>query len=194
MILFSEHCRNLFNLAKNIVVTNRDGQLIPIDEAGRMVTNLLHDMNDKLKKVMVIGNGGSAAIAGHMHNDLSKAVGIRSLVFQDLSLLTAMANDLGYDAAYEGGLNLWAEKGDLLITISSSGESDNMILAVQAAQKRGCQIITLTGFKKENRLRQCGDINFYVPATDYGLVETLHSMLAHYFTDMAQVDLTEETG
>jgi len=186
VITVSRYCQDLFDLAVSIQVTDRHGQHATLDEGGRFVIDLLGRVKESGNKAMVIGNGGSAAIAGHMQNDLSKAVGIRSLAFHDVSLLTAMANDHGYDNAYESYVAQWSDQDDLLIAISSSGGSPNILKAAAVARGRGCHIVTLSGFSRDNPLRSCGDLNFYVPVSDYGYVETLHSVLTHYLTDMAQ--------
>jgi D-sedoheptulose 7-phosphate isomerase len=137
-------------------------------------------------KVLLVGNGGSAAIALHMQNDLCKAVGIRALEFTSAPLLTALSNDNGYNTAYYGMVNLWADQDDVLIAISSSGESRNIIATCQAARSKGCKVITLSGFKENNQLSKMGDINFYIPSEHYGMVEQAHSAICHYITDKAQ--------
>ncbi len=142
---------------------------------------------EKLGKAMVIGNGGSAAIASHLQNDLCNAVGIRALAFQEPPRLTAISNDRGYGGVFEEPVELWASDGDLLIAISSSGQSANILRAVKAAQARGCHIITLSGFSAHNPLRSLGNVNLYVASQEYGYVEAAHSVLAHFLTDCAMM-------
>jgi D-sedoheptulose 7-phosphate isomerase len=132
---------------------------------------------------MLIGNGGSAAIVSHVQNDLCKQAGIRALVFTEPPLLTALGNDCGYDSVFELPVELWASSGDLLIAVSSSGRSENILRAVHAATLQGCQIVTLSGFQADNPLRCMGDVNFYVPAHTYGFVESAHMALAHCLID-----------
>ena len=134
---------------------------------------------------MIVGNGGSAAIASHIHNDLCKSVGMRALVFNETPLLTAFSNDLSYAVAFENLVNLWADNGDMLIAISSSGKSENIIRAAKAALVKGCAVITLSGFNNDNPLRQIGQMNYYVPSGEYGYVELIHSILTHYISDAA---------
>jgi D-sedoheptulose 7-phosphate isomerase len=136
-------------------------------------------------KVMVIGNGGSAAIASHMQNDVCKAVGVRSLVFNEQPLLTALANDDGYEAIFETPVRLWAEPGDVLVAISSSGRSENILRAVQAATERCCEVVTFSGFDENNPLRSMGSVNFHVASAVYGLVENVHGAITHFMTDRA---------
>ena len=139
---------------------------------------------------MLIGNGGSAAIMSHLQNDLSKSAGIRAMVFTDASLLTATANDHGYGRVYEGPIELWADTGDVLIAVSSSGKSENILRGVRAARTGGAKIITLSGFSPENPLRKLGDLNFYVASPKYGEVEVCHNVLTNRFAD----DLVAKRG
>ena len=104
-------------------------------------------------KAIIIGNGGSAAIASHLQNDLCKAVGA-AMVFNEASLLTALTNDEGYD------VELWAEPGDLMVAVSSSGCSVNIFLAVEAAVSWECRVITFLDFLPCNPLRGMGELNF----------------------------------
>lgn len=166
-------------------VTDADGAPLSLDEGLARTLSLLASVRTTQKKTMVIGNGGSAAIATHVHNDLCKTVGVRALSFTDLPLLTALSNDCGYNSVYVKPLELWAESGDMLIAISSSGQSENILRAAAAAASRGCHVVTLSGFGADNRLRHMGALNFYVPSRVYGYVELAHAALAHYLTDTA---------
>jgi D-sedoheptulose 7-phosphate isomerase len=137
-------------------------------------------------KALLIGNGGSAAIVSHMHNDLCKAVGVRAIVFNEAPFLTALANDDGYHAVFHKPVDLWADPGDLLIAVSSSGESENIVKAATMALEKGCRLLTLTGFTPTNRLRRLGHLNVYVPHSTYGYVEMAHSAVGHCITDLAR--------
>ena len=110
-------------------------------------------------KAIIIGNGGSAAIASHLQNDLCKAVGA-AMVFNEASLLTALTNDEGYDVAFRRMVELWAEPGDLMVAVSSSGCSVNIFLAVEAAVSWECRVITFLDFLPCNPLRGMGELNF----------------------------------
>jgi D-sedoheptulose 7-phosphate isomerase len=120
-----------------------------------------------------------------MHNDLNKMVGVRALVFQDTPLLTAISNDHGYELAYDRPLEVWADAGDLLVAVSSSGRSESILKPVRSAAARGCRVLTLSGFQPDNPLRGLGDWNFYVPSSIYGFVEIAHQTLTHCMTDSA---------
>lgn len=181
----SDYTRMLQALVETAQIVTRDGVQLGTntgcDEAVRMLL-ALHAAD---RKAMVIGNGGSAAIASHMVNDLSKSANLRAMAFNDFSLITALANDDGYEHAYETCVQQWAQADDVLIAISSSGKSKNMLLAVAAAQAAGARVITLTGFRSDNPLRRLGDLNIHIAAEDYGMVELAHSILTHYLTDTA---------
>jgi D-sedoheptulose 7-phosphate isomerase len=183
---FSEYTHELQQILSNIEVTAESGKILSLDEGMKRALLIVLSIKSEGKKIIVLGNGGSAAIASHMQNDLCKAVSVRSLVFNEAPLLSALSNDLSYAMAFEILVDLWAETGDLLIAISSSGESENILLAADAAQKKGCSVITLSGFKSNNPLRNKGLINFYVPAAHYGFVELGHSILTHYISDSAK--------
>lgn len=134
-------------------------------------------------KVIYIGNGGSASIAGHMAADLWKNGGVKTLCFSDPALLTCVSNDLGYENVFAAPVAAYAEKGDLLVAISSSGRSPNIVKAAQAGLSKGCALVTLSGFTPDNPLRKLGNINFYVDSAVYGVVETAHSAICHAVAD-----------
>lgn len=150
---------------------------------------LLLEAKRQGRKVMVIGNGGSAAIASHMQTDLCHSLGIRGLVFNEPPLLTALANDNGYEHAFQRLVDLWADAGDVLVAISSSGRSPNILHACATAQNRSVRVITFSGFGPDNPLRAQGQVNFYVPNTQYGPVESAHAVLVHHLTDRVLASL-----
>lgn len=142
----------------------------------------IHDDGGRL---FFIGNGGSAAIASHMAVDWTKNGNIRSLALNDLATLTCFGNDFGFDRVFEKQLEYQATEHDGVVVISSSGRSLNIVGAAQKAREIGCaMIITLTGMNPNNRLRQLGDVNFYVPAADYGIVECSHLQILHSMIGM----------
>jgi D-sedoheptulose 7-phosphate isomerase len=136
------------------------------------------------KMTYVIGNGGSAGIASHFCIDLLKALKLPAAVLTDASVMTCMANDFGYDKVFSEQLNILIKESDLLVAISSSGNSANIINAVKVARSKGGKVITMSGFSQDNHLRQLGDINFWLPANDYGLVEMGHFFLLHTIVDL----------
>ena len=128
-------------------------------------------------KIMIFGNGGSAAIASHVSVDLTKAANIRSVNFNEADLITCFANDYGYERWIEKALDFYADDKDVLILISSSGKSLNMINACKAARNRKIsKIITFTGHNKNNALSKLGDINFWIDSKAYNFVENTHQI------------------
>lgn len=177
------HFRKLSELLTRAQATDQMGSVISLEDAvSRALEMTLHNG----RKIMVIGNGGSAAIASHIHNDLCNSVGLPAMTFNDASQLTALSNDHGYETVFERPVDLWAKAGDLLWAISSSGKSENILKAVRMAKAKGCEIITFSGFQPDNPLRQMGQINFYIASENYGEVEVSHLALGHYLTDCAK--------
>lgn len=179
----TSYFHELSETLSNTKVTDWHGESVPLNEGIGKAVDMLVAISQTSHKVMLVGNGGSAAIVSHVQNDLCKQAGIRAMVFTEQPLLTALANDCGYENVFERPVELWTNSGDLLIAVSSSGQSENILRAVQAATLQGCQIITFSGFQPDNRLRHMGDVNFYVPAHTYGFVESAHMALAHCLID-----------
>lgn len=185
MQTLTSYIDTLSGLARRLEVTSEGGTQVSLDQGADEAVAALRGAKAASRKVMLIGNGGSAAIASHLHNDLCKAVGVPALLFTEPSLLTALSNDDGYGSVFERPVRLWAAAGDVLLAISSSGRSENILRAVRAAKERQCGILTFSGFSPDNPLRRMGDLNFYVPSAVYGYVELAHSVLAHFLTDCA---------
>lgn len=175
----------LSKLLMSVEVADQYGEALSLDEGAKQAVDLILSVRRASGKIMVIGNGGSAAIASHMQSDLCKAVNVRAMVFNEPPLLTALSNDDGHGRVFERPVELWASPGDLLLAISSSGQSENILRAVRRSTERQCHTITLSGFSPENPLRRLGAVNFYVPSREYGHVEMIHSALGHFLTDCA---------
>ena len=137
------------------------------------------------KKVILVGNGGSAAMAAHVAVDLTKAAGIRAVTFNEADLLTCFANDYGYENWVTEALKAYADAGDLVVLISSSGKSPNITNGAKQARAMGLGIVTLSGFAADNPLRKLGDINFYLGSDQYGFVEVGHLAICHAILDFA---------
>jgi D-sedoheptulose 7-phosphate isomerase len=179
----SNYADQLIGLLQHVQCTT--SKSTEFNDAMSDVVDRLLALRARKKKAILVGNGGSASIVGHLQMDLCNGVGVRALCFHDYPLLTALANDHGYPAAFQRCVELWAEPGDLLIGVSSSGRSDSILCAVDAARACGADVVTLSGFAVDNPLRQRGDVNLYVSSSEYGLVETVHACLAHMLSDMA---------
>lgn len=146
-------------------------------------TDLLKKYKNSPSQVFLIGNGGSAAVAEHMVVDFVKCNYIKAVTFSGTPLLTCFANDYGYEHAYAKAIERCAQTGDALIAISSSGTSKNILNACATAKKTGMTVITLSGFKSDNPLRQVGDVNLWVESKSYGYLEIIHNLIIHYIND-----------
>jgi D-sedoheptulose 7-phosphate isomerase len=168
---------------RGMLVTDRRGLAIPPPEGFARWVAMTRTLHEGSGQLFIIGNGGSAGMASHMAADACKNGHLRAMALNDVALLTATANDLAYDQVFSLPLERLARAGDLVIAISSSGNSPNILRAVEAARSIPAEIVTLTGKGADNRARTCGDLNFYVPSPRYGWVECAHQLILHYWLD-----------
>lgn len=136
--------------------------------------DFLFQTNRNGGKVIFMGNGGSAAIASHAAVDLTKVGKLRAINFNESNLITCYANDYGYENWLYEALTSHADKKDLIILISSSGESRNIINAATWSIENNINTVTFSGFSSTNRLRNLGNTNFYVNSNSYNHVEITH--------------------
>lgn len=178
----TEYLNKLSELTLQVEVTDLTGSSLSLDEGADRAVRLIIDVRSVSRKVMLGGNGGSAAIVSHAQNDLTESAGVRAMVFTEHPVLTARANDHGYGSVFERPIELWAEPDDLMLTVSSSGQSENILRALHLAREKQCKLLTFSGFSPDNPSRRLGDLNFYVPSSVYAYVESAHTALIHYFT------------
>ncbi len=148
---------------------------------------ILHHGHGKAR-LFFIGNGGSAAIASHMAADYMKNGDFPTFSFTEGPLVTCITNDLGYANSFWLPIDAHGMLGDVLFAISSSGRSENILCAANAARGKKMNIISLTGFAPDNPLRGKGQINFYVPSSHYGTVEIAHLAILHSILDEVIAD------
>lgn len=175
----------LHTVTSQTACSDRAGAGMTIESAVQWAMDTARETHDAGNKIMFIGNGGSAAIASHMAIDFTKNGGMRAISFNDGAALTCLANDLGYENVFAKQLSMHGHEGDLLVAISSSGASPNILNAVDVANDRGTRVMTLSGFSPDNPLRRAGMVNFYVPSSEYGFVEIAHLSLCHGILDLA---------
>jgi D-sedoheptulose 7-phosphate isomerase len=168
---------------ESIEASDFEGKSLSVYEGIEKVVQTIISQSLTGQKIIFIGNGASAAISSHMATDYWKNGGVRSLAFNDSSLLTCISNDYGFKHVFEKPIEMFADEGDILIAISSSGKSENILRGVQAARSAKCRVVTLSGFKTDNPLRAIGDFNFYVPSSSYGSVEIIHLSICHCICD-----------
>src|SRR2546422_7851432 len=160
---------------------------IPIGAIERVVEIIL-DAYSNSGHVYVVGNGGSATNATHFACDLSKATIVEgrarmrvTSLADNIALLTAWANDTSYEKVFSEQLTNLLDPGDVVIAISASGNSPNVVSAVLAARLMRATTIALVGFAG-GRLLEAVDAAIHVPSNDYGVVEDCHSVIEHAIT------------
>jgi D-sedoheptulose 7-phosphate isomerase len=153
-----------------------------IDTIDVNALNKLKYIVDEHTNIIILGNGGSNAISCHIAQDYTKALGKKALCFGDSSRLSCYANDYGWDHAYTKFIEHFAEKDTLIILLSSSGNSQNILNAADYCKSK-FKMITLSGFDNDNKLKTQysaqSELHFYVNSTDYGIVESVHELILH---------------
>ncbi|HEV3218058.1 MAG TPA: SIS domain-containing protein [Vicinamibacterales bacterium] len=183
METWAEYVETIAQGLRGLAVTDRQASdLSPPVALSRWVA-MTHQLHERDGCLFIIGNGGSAGMASHMAADACKNGHLRALALNDAAMITATSNDLSYDQVFSLPLERLARKGDLLVTISSSGNSPNIVRALETARGMGLEVVTLSGQRPDNRSRGLGDLNFYVPLQRYGWAESAHQILLHYWFD-----------
>ena len=160
---------------------------LPFEELG-MAMDLIESVLEQKRQLFLAGNGGSAATASHMANDLLKTMtprfgaGIRALSLTDnVQMITATANDADYREIFAAQLDVLAHEGDVLIVISGSGSSPNILRAIEVAKKRKLTTIGFLG-KDGGKAKTMVDIAVVVPSGEYGPIEDAHLVFNHLIT------------
>lgn len=142
------------------------------------IENIIRSTKNKNKKIFVFGNGGSSSTASHFCVDLSLNLKIKAINFNEYNLITCYANDFGYENWVKKVLEKYSEKGDLLILISCSGNSMNLVNGNKFALKKKLNVLTLTGCQKNNKLRKEKNLlNLWVNSKKYNIIEIIHHMI-----------------
>lgn len=178
-----DYFQKLSNLCKDFLVSNRLNSPLSIAEGIDNAANLVYDQSSRQRKVIFIGNGGSASVASHQAIDFWRNGKIKAIAFNDGALLTCVSNDFGYEQVFSKPIEMFAQPGDVLFAISSSGKSANILAGVHQALEMDCHVITLSAFKPNNPLRKLGNLNFYVPTMSYGFAEIMHLCICHCIID-----------
>ena len=179
---FEDYIQALGEILERVSVL-KGSQIIPIEDGFAEYIGHLIEATNRGNRVFFIGNGGSAGICTHSANDYSKNGGIRCMSLHDGAVLTCLGNDFGFEFIFSKQIEFHAQSGDVLIAISSSGRSADILNAVDQAKRQGLWVCTLSGFADDNPLRQSGDLNWYIDSTEYGFVELSHQILIHCALD-----------
>ena len=151
-----------------------------IEQSVQLIQRTIHNKS----KVYIVGNGGSASIASHVSVDFAKVARVPSSTFNNSNLITCFANDYGYENWVVEAIKAYTNFNDLIILISSSGTSKNIVNAAQYCKDNNIDLITLSGFTKDNPLSTLGNVNFHIESTEYNYIE-----MSHHIILLALVDI-----
>lgn len=185
---FKEYTKDIYEALEEMIVTDKSGRRITADEGYEIWSDRAEKLRQEKQGLMFFcGNGASATMSEHMSHDWFQNAQINTYSVSETSHLTAISNDLSYEDVFAYRIDRICSEKDILVTISSSGNSPNVVKAIQTARKKGTFIITVSGKGQDNSSRANGDLNFYVPLNTYGMVESAHAVLIHgaldYFLD-----------
>ena len=174
---YSKYFKN-YTKSINEILDNVDSNLI---EKSVKIINKIIKQN---KRIFIIGNGGSASIASHVSVDFAKVARVRSSTFNNSNLITCFANDYKYENWVTEAIKAYCDNKDLIILISSSGTSKNIVNAAKYCQKKKMNLITLSGFNKNNPLSKSGLVNFYINSKNYNFIEMSHHIILLSIVDI----------
>ncbi len=162
-----EYIKNLTQCLEAVQIYNQQGMpFTGYSEAMQGMVGLFSKVKKQGKQVFFIGNGGR-----------------KTYSLYDTSVTTCMGNDYGYGFIFSRPLEFLGNDGDLLVAISSSGNSQNIVNAIQAAECKGMRVITFSGFQRDNKISSMGRYNVYVPSSKYGIVESIHNIILQQIVD-----------
>lgn len=180
---FDRYINEVHSVLEQIVITGENGAEIERNEAFEQIAVMLRQIKEADGSVFFAGNGASCSMAEHMSHDFFQNAGINTRTCAETSHITAISNDSSFDEVFAFKIRRVLKRGDMLVTISSSGSSPNIIRAIEAARENGALVITLSGMKEGNKSRKMGDFNIYVPGRTYGLAESAHATILHALLD-----------
>ena len=154
-----------------------------LQQCHEKVVKLIDQARLQGASVYLIGNGGSAAIVSHAKTDLLNVAGVKAITLHEPAIMTCLSNDYGYENVFSRQIDVLANPDDILIAVSSSGQSENILKAVNLMKNKGAKVITLSGFDEDNPLRKMGDMNYWIKSHNYTLVEIAHLFVLHHLAD-----------
>jgi D-sedoheptulose 7-phosphate isomerase len=167
----------------SLAITDKRGNSVSAAEGFGRWVEITHDVQTRGQHIYLVGNGASAAMASHFAADACKNAALRAQAFNDGALLTCTGNDLAFDQVFALPLTRFARAGDMLIAISSSGASPNILRALECARDMQLLVVTVSGKGADNPSRTFGDLNFHIPTARYGWIESGHHVVLHYWLD-----------
>ena len=181
---FLDYVNDMADILRNTVITDNKGNVLPQEEGMETLIDKCNAIAAAKGLFFFCGNGASATMAEHLSHDCFQNAGFLTMTCSETSHITAISNDIAYAEVFAYRINRVLCAADMLITISSSGNSPNIIRAVETAREKGAFITTFSGMKPDNKSRGMGDINIYAPAKTYGMVESAHATLLHCWLDL----------
>ena len=178
-----DYFKDIHDALSNTVVAGADGAKLEVDEALRAFSSRIKAVQDSEGLVFFCGNGASCTMAEHMSHDFFQHAIVNTATCSETAHLTAISNDVDFEHVFAFRIKRVLSEKDILVTISSSGNSPNVIEAIKAARENGSYVVTFSGKGADNKSRQMGDMNFYVPLATYGMVESAHAVLLHACLD-----------
>ncbi len=179
--------RRLQALLEALAFSDAEGRAIHCDEGFELWRRQTEKVKTENRTVFLVGNGASASMASHMAADLAKNAQMHTEVFSDLSLITAVSNDMGYEHVFSEPLSRRGKSGDMLVAISSSGASANVLSAARTARELSMFTVTLSAMAAGNPLRSSGELNIYLGCDSYGEAESCHAVVLHRWMDLMEV-------
>ena len=170
---FKNYNKSIFNLLNDLDISLIDKSV-----------ELIQDCKKNKGKTYIIGNGGSASIASHVSVDFAKVANVPSNTFNNANLITCFANDYGHENWVKEAIKAYTQKNDILILISSSGTSNNIINAAKYCNENNIPLITLSGFDKSNPLAKLGDVNIHINSNNYNYIEMSHHIILVSIVDI----------
>ena len=181
--MIHEYVKSFSGILLKTEVTDQAGNVLDHSRAIEGILADLQQVRNAVGTVFLIGNGGSSGIVSHASVDLINMCKVKAVPLTDNSQLTCMANDYGYENVFSVPLQTMFTGSDVLIAVSSSGASENIVRAAKVCQDKEGLLITFSGFKPDNPLRALGKYNFWLDSADYGKVEIGHALLLHLLAE-----------
>jgi D-sedoheptulose 7-phosphate isomerase len=170
---FKDYNKSIFELLDNF-----DSSLIDTS------VTLINECTKKKGKVYIVGNGGSSSMASHVSVDFAKAAKVPSATFNNSNLITCFANDYGYENWVSEAIKAYLNSNDMIILISSSGTSKNIVNAANYCKSKNIPLITLSGFNKNNPLSKTGNVNIHIESENYNYIEMSHHIILVAIVDI----------
>jgi D-sedoheptulose 7-phosphate isomerase len=181
------HAGVIVQLLSDLDCDHRNRSVHP-DKAFAAWAKALQQAREQKKRVYFVGNGPGASLASQFAIDLGRRAHLHTEVFNDLAMMSAIANEIGYEWIFADPLRRRAAEGDLLVCLSTSGRSENIIKAVELAAPLSVETISLTGSEADNPVRSKSELNFHVNAKTRGDAQVCFQAIMNHAINLVQID------